>query len=812
MKYTARLLLIITAIFFAAGNTVSQEIIKKQVEAYRTPAPPEIDGLLDEPQWNNAGVATDFYQYDPYNGPPATEKTKVRIMYDDVAVYIGAMMYDNAPDSILTELGFRDSDELNADYILFELSPYNDGLNSSLFGVTASGVQFDAKNYNDDDDEGWDAVWQSKVTLLDSGWIAELKIPYSALRFPDKPEQTWGFNAERSIRRKREIDTWNFINKKIEGKTKQAGELTGFRDIEPPLRLSFTPYVSGYLEKNAGKSDWDYSFNYGMDLKYGINESFTLDMTLIPDFGQVQSDDQIYNLSPFEVYYEEQRPFFTEGIELFEKGDIFYSRRVGDVPEGFDAVQDSLQQGEFITENPARTNLINATKVSGRTSGGLGIGVFNALSGKTYATISDSLGNTRKILTQPLTNYNMIVIDQNLKHNSYLSLYNSNVYKGKDHYVANVSGTEFQLFNKSTTYSIYGRFNLSQKYFPDSANDLGFMYTAALMKTSGQFRFSLSQHMESDRYDPNDLGYLQANNEVNYNLEFDYNFYDPFWKFLWMRNSLEFWYQSLYLPRKFTEFGIFARSRATFRNYLTTGFHLWVRPVDEHDYYESRVNGRVFLRPPEISFGAFLSPDYRKSFIVDLNGDIERSAEYDQTSWSLEISPRWRVNDRLTFRIRSEYEKDINDLGYVDHLGSGDETDIVFGRRDLQTVENIIQTSYIFTSKLALDFRLRHYWLKAIYDKYYLLDKDGYLDPSAYSENNNFNYNAFNIDAVVRWEFAPGSELALAWKNAILTYNESDITRTFFNNLKNTLESPADNSLSIKLLYYLDYLYLKRRN
>jgi len=810
VKHTIRLLLITSGIFIFTNSLFSQNP-KKQVKAVRIEQAPVIDGLLNEGVWQAAQPATDFIQYDPYNGPDATERTEVKILYDNVALYIGAMMYDISPDSILTELGFRDSDNLNADFFSVDISTFNDGLNSVAFMVTASGVQLDAKVYNDDDDDDWNAVWQSEVKIVDSGWSAELKIPYSALRFPEIKDQTWGLNLWRSIRRKRETDSWNFVDKEIDGKDKQAGELTHLIDIKPPLRLSLTPYVSGYVENLADDANWGYSFNYGMGLKYGINESFTLDATLIPDFGQVQSDDQIYNLSPFEVYYEEKRPFFTEGTELFDKGDIFYSRRVGDEPDLYWAVNDSLGEGEYISDNPGKAKLINATKISGRTNGGLGIGVFNAMSANTFATIKDSLNNSRTIETQPFSNYNMVVLDQNLRNNSYISFYNTNVYKGKNHYTANVSGTEFQLFNKSASYSFFGMFNTSQKYNPHEKTDLGFLYSWRLIKTSGQLRFHVGQHVETDTYNPNDLGYLQSNNEISYNASLDYNFYDPFWKLLNLYNSITVWYESLYAPRNFTEFGIFARTRGTFRNYLTTGLNIDINPVESHDYYESRTDGRVYLEPPKWELGTWFSPDYRKPFIIDLRVNFERSSRYDQTSYSIVFSPRWRVNDRLTFRLNSEYERDLNDIGYVDDRTIEEAKQIIFGRRNLQTVENVIQTTYIFNNKLALDFRLRHYWLKALYNKFYRLDQDGYPDPTDYNTNNDFNFNAFNIDMIVRWEFAPGSELAVAWKNAILTFNDGEVVNKFFNNLKNTLESPADNSFSVKLLYYLDYLYLKKK-
>lgn len=799
---------IIIPIFLLVHLLSYSQLDKKQVKGVRITDYPKIDGFLTDDVWNHVFPATDFFQYEPYNGRPSTEKTEVKFLYDNTALYIGAMMYDSSPDSILTELGFRDADNLNADFLSVDISPYNDGLNAVAFKVTASGVQLDEKYGIDSHDENWDAVWQSAVKILDNGWSLELKIPYSALRFPDESKQTWGLNIWRSIRRKREIVTWNFIDKKIEGIIKQSGELTGLDDLKPPLRLSFVPYVSGYVEKLPEYNNWDYSFNYGMDLKYGINESFTLDMTLIPDFGQVQSDDKIYNLSPFEIYYDEKRPFFTEGTELFEKGNIFYSRRIGDTPDYYNSVEDSLKDGEYITDNPTKTKLINATKISGRTNKGLGIGLFNAMTSATYANISDSLGNERKVLTQPFTNYNMLVLDQNLKNNSYLSFYNTNVYKGRDYITANVSGTEFRFFNKAGTYSLFGLLNVSQQYSLDTCPDLGFKYNVGLSKVSGNFRFSLSRMVESDKYDPNEIGFLKANNEVENQLTLRYNKYDPFWKLMNWYNSLSVFYETLYAPNKFTEFGFGFTSNATWKNYLTTGFQVYISPVNEHDYYEARTDGRVFIVPPCFDFNLWLSPDYRKPFIIDFSLGFGGSEKYNQKYYWFDIEPRWRVNDRFMLTFESEFENEINDIGYVTHREENNE--IIFGRRDIQTVENLFETSYIFNNKVALNFRIRHYWIVVKYQQYYLLAQYGYLDKTDYDEVNDFNFNAFNIDMIFRWEFAPGSELALAWKNDIITFQDKT-AYDFFNNLKNTLNSPAANSFSVKILYYLDYQYFKKK-
>jgi hypothetical protein len=803
---------IVFVYFLMAVSEVFPQTGRKQAQAMRTDSPPEINGLLDDAAWQKAEPATNFIQYEPYNGRAATLKTEVRFLYDDVAIYIGAMMYDPNPDSILTELGFRDSDNLNADYISFDINPFNDGINAVSFGLSASGVQYDQKIFEDDEDMSWDAVWRSEAAINENGWSAELMIPYSALRFPKESSGDWGLNIWRNQRRIREISSWNFVDKEVAGKTRQAGVLSGLENISPPLRLSVTPYVSGYVEKTAINPDWDYSFNYGMDLKYGITESFTLDMTLIPDFGQVQSDDQVFNLSPFEIYYDEKRPFFTEGTELFEKGNVFYSRRVGSIPDHHLSVSDSLLPGEFITENPARTNLINATKLSGRTNQGLGIGVFNAISTATFATLSDTLGNVRRIKTQPFSNYNMFVLDQNLRNNSYLSLYNTNVYKGRDHYIANVTGTQFQLFNKPSTYAVYGRFNISQKYRPDDRNETGFMYNVRLMKTSGRFRFTLSQYVEDDKYDPNDLGFLQANNQFSNSLQLNYNIYEPFWKLLRLNNTVFSWYKTQFKPRNFVEFGFGSNTWATFNNHLSAGLDFEFIPVDSYDYYEARIPGRAFRLPPEWSTSLMLSPDYRKAFIIDLELEYERLKQFDYTEATISLSPRWRVNDQLSFRHTADINLEENDHGFADFATIDGQQEVIFGRRSLETIENIFQTTYIFTSRLAFDFRLRHYWIMAKYQQYFQLDDEGYLIDTDYEQNNNFTFNTFNIDMILRWEFAPGSELALAWKNAILTYNEGEAVDRYFDNLRNTLDSPADNSFSIKLLYYLDYLDLKKRH
>ncbi len=798
---------------------IAQQPAKKELTIVRTISPPKIDGRLNDEIWKNIVPATDFIQVNPYNGNPATFNSEVKIVYDDNAIYVGAMMYDPNPDSILTELSERDDIGMT-DYFGIYFDCFNDYLTSYGFYVTASGVQIDIKNTEAyGEEESWDAVWKSEVQIVENGWIAELKIPYSALRFPRQEKQVWGLQIYRVIMRYRENGSWNFIDREVDGINNQAGILKGIEEIKPPLRLSFVPYVSGYLEKSPETKKWGYSYNFGLDVKYGLNESFTLDMTLVPDFGQVQSDDEIYNLSPFEVYYDEKRPFFQEGTELFDKGNIFYTRRIGSQPDGYYNVHDSIDEGESLIENPQNTQLINATKISGKTRKKLGVGLFNAITSNTWAVAqNDITGEKRKILTESWTNYNMLVLDQALKNNSFVSFYNTNVSAPDNSYSANVTGTEFKLANKSNIYAVRGQGILSQKYNKGLKPELGYTYIANFGKISGNFQFELNHEVVSNTYDPNDMGFLRRNNSVEESVDFRYNIYKPFGIFLDMFNKLWFSYQSLYSPNIFTSFDFGYSVRGRFKNFLTAWMGARLSPMDTYDYFEPRVDGRYYIVPPNYRLRLGLSPDYRKKFVVDMRGSIAFSKRYDQKGYSLSVGPRFRVNDKLMFVFNLGYYFGGNDIGYVtDTLNAANKDVIIFGKRNVGTWENIFETNYKFTNKSSLAFRLRHYWITVQYKDYFDLMEDGNLDPSDYNELNDISFNSFNIDMFYTWNFAPGSELIVAWKNSINTLRQAaivddilqDIETDYFKNLNNTLSSPATNSFSIRFLYYLDYQYLK---
>lgn len=826
MKYIIQALLPLLFVLsnsISAGDNLPVSLERKSLTAARTTNPPRIDGDLSDPEWINAPVAGDFIQYSPFGGESASFRTEVKLLYDDEALYIYARMYDSSPDSIFKHLGKRDSDNnLNADHFYVDISTFNDGLNGETFKVSASGVQSDMKARSSSGsggygggDRSWDAVWFSSVAITQEGWVAELKIPYSALRFPQKEIQTWGINFWREIRRYRELSSWSYVDREAGSTFNHLGELNGLTNLIPPVRLSLTPYLSGYYEKYDGEKS-AFTYNGGLDIKYGINESFTLDATLIPDFGQVQSDDEVLNLSPYEVKYNERRPFFMEGTELFNKEDIFYSRRIGSRPRGYNTVYDALGANEFVTGNPQEASLINATKISGRTKSGLGIGVFNAMTRSAFAEIEDSLtGDIRSVKTEPFTNYNMLVLDQSMKYGSYVSVANTHVWRSAsktgNYYTANVTAADFKLQNRTRLYTMAGRAAVSQKYFSEQDNEYGNAYNLAIGKTGGMFRYGYELSVLSDSYDPNDFGYLRRNNEFENSVDVSYNTFKPFRKIYTTRNSLNFSYNQLYAPRVFTGSSISLNSMTIFSNYWSFRIEAEYKPVGEDDYYEPRIAGRYYHRPEELNLSVNFDTDKSKTFYIDVRSSIAMfSSIYDQNAFSMTLSPELKISSRTTMGLGFNLTKMKNDIGYVDYNYLDEE--IIFGQRNNTTITGTLNAEYIFSASSSLSFRLRHYWATADYtDDFYYLQDNGSLAAGVYSENPDLNYNAFNIDMVYTWRFAPGSELTLVWKNAI--YSSVDrIINSYFDNMSNMFDSPMLNSLSLKVLYYLDYQSLRKRS
>ncbi|MEJ5993931.1 DUF5916 domain-containing protein [Pedobacter sp. Du54] len=803
----------LTSLILAISVTISvaqNPTPKKKLTASRTTISPKIDGNLDDAVWANAAIASDFIELRPVPGrlEPKDGRTEIKMLYDDYAIYISARMYDN-PDSVVHELVSRDEIG-NADFVGVVFDTFLDGVNGYGFFVTAAGVQFDAKySLIGDEDANWNAVWESSVKLDDKGWTAEMKIPYSALRFSSKDIQNWGMNVTRKRTGKNRQTFWNNIDPKVDGFVNQSGILEGLKNIKAPLRLSFSPYVStlisNYPYHTPGVKNTQASINGGMDVKYGINQSFTLDMTLIPDFGQVQSDYRVLNLTPFEVKFNENRQFFTEGTELFNKGDLFYSKRIGSIPSYFD--YSGVKSTDKIIKNPQEGKILNATKVSGRTAKGLGVGLFNAVTNTMFTEVEDPSGNRRNVESQPLTNYNIFVLDQSLKNNSSISVINTNVLRQGKAYDANVSAALFNISNKSNKYFISGAGKMS--YVTDNPvkeNRSGYSYEFGIGKKSGSFTFNYEQEFSDSHFDPSDMGFYTNNNFFDQSVNFAYNQYKPGKWYNQIQAWTEIEYSRRYRPGDYQSLGFFPGLYIQYKNFWSTELNANVLP-ESNDFYESR-NGQVYKAPASYRVGIYLNGNRAKPYNYGGNIVIQRLDLMNGVSYNYYFYQNLRVNDKLAFGLDLNYQPSYNFVNWVAKNG----TQAVFSRYDRNTVENTMDAKYSFSNKMGFQLGVRHYWSDRRNKDFYLLNSAGRLDPyvGAALQNVDRNYNVFNIDLMYRWQFSPGSELSITYKNAAET-NENFYTKRYGRNIDYVLSEPQNNSLSIKVLYYIDYLNLIKR-
>lgn len=769
-----------------------------------------IDGELNEAAWKNANFTSDFTQISPVPGKASLKETKVAFLYSADAIYISAICYDH-PDSISQVLSLRDDYNANLDIFGIFLDTYNDNQNGFYFGITSKGVQLDAKIISLDFNTQLNLVWNSAVKITEDAWVAELVIPYSAIRFPKKEVQDWGINFARQISRYREESTWVTVKPDITNFLLESGEVAGIKNIEPPLRLALMPYVSTYVN-HSNESGYSRSLNGGMDIKYGINEALTLDVTLIPDFGQVVFDQQVLNISPFEIQFNENRQFFTEGTELFNKAGLFYSRRVGVQNPGQIAVD--LDTNERLGEDPMPAQLYNASKLSGRFKNGLGIGVFNGVSAARTARIINDLTNLeREVTYTPLTNYNVFVLDQNLKNNSSVTLTNTNVWRAGYAEDANVTGLNFNLNTKNNTYNFSGGTALSA--IKDLyKTEFGHNINITAGKVRGNFIFGSNYLEESDTYNPNDLGFNPFNNRRILNVSGGYRNFKPKWQKLnKIVTNASISYNRLYRPSVYTSTYFNSNLTLVSKTFDAAGIRFNGLFTEFNDYFESR-NGQLFIAPRWRTVGGWISSNYQKKIALDVGLNIASVDRDDWSEYDYYVTPRFRLSDRI-FLIPSWTQSfQLNSQGFAFPFGvpiEGSLNKSIFGKRDRINSVSAISLDYNMTNRMGLTFRLRHYRSVLIYKSFYTLEEDGSLaalqtysglDASGKSAYN-VNYNAFTIDLQYRWVFLPGSEINVVWKNSIFTQDKR-IDDYFWQNLTSTLNNGPVNSFSMKVIYWLD--------
>jgi hypothetical protein len=778
----------------------------RQLPAQRTTKAVKIDGVINDEAWKDAAMMTDMIEFRPTVGRREDPETKTiaYLMYNDEGIYFGGYCYERTRDSIARELAGRDGFGTN-DYIGLIFDTYNDKQNGFEYFVTPLGEQWDAKMSPDrGEDFTWSAVWESGAVMHNDGWSFEMFIPYSAIRFGKGDVQTWGLNITRRRRKTEQQNTWNPIDPNVSGFLTQEGFWAGIRDIKPPLRLQFSPYFSTYVNHfpahTKGVKDWTSSINGGMDIKYGINQAFTLDMTLIPDFGQVQSDNRILNLTPFEVRYDERRPFFTEGTELFNKGNLFNSRRIGIQSKGAKGLQPGIN--EVSIENPSESKLINATKVSGRTQKGLGIGILNAITNHRYGIVEDTLTKTRReILLDPLTNYSVIVFDQTLKNNSSISLVNTNVWRSGGTYDANVTAGLFSINDKKNMWNVNGKVVKSIQFgnTTNGSNKNGYAHSLGFGKISGRFNFQVSHELTNKTYDINDISFMNFNNTLDHYLYAGYRWITPtkWYNNIYLNFNLN--YQRQLDPGYFRSANVSVNVNGQLKNLWYVGINAGYEP-EFNDFFESHT-GELFRGWSNIYFGGWFETNQAKKYSVNTEVFyVDRSMENSQRvqTW---FQQRYRFSDKFSITQSTSYAPQKRNVGYA--------IDGLFGRRDIESVESQIAFKYSFNTKMNITTRFRHYWIFLDYDQLYRLENTKLIEVPRNPKDANQNANFFNIDAAFVWEFAPGSFINLVYKSSTDNSNQF-FNRGYFNNFQKTLQGDDINNLSLKVIYFLDYFQFRK--
>ncbi|MEM6684753.1 MAG: DUF5916 domain-containing protein [Bacteroidota bacterium] len=798
-------------------NCFAQDSIpKKTYYIKRAEKPPKIDADLNDDVWKKAEIATDFIQFRPAIGNtlPEHQKTIVKMSYDDDAIYVAAYLKDK-PENIMRQFTSRDNFGIN-DFFIIAINPNNDGQNDTYFVVFPNGNQADAiANPSIGEDYSWNAVWENAAKIVDDGWVVEVKIPYRTLRFTNQEDPTWGIQFHRQFRKTRKQYTWNAFDPTKGYIGLYAGELKGLRGIQPPSRLLFYPFASTVIRSFDGETTEQY--NFGMDVKYGITENFTLDATLVPDFSQAGFDNLQLNLGPFEQTFAEQRQFFTEGVDLFNKGNLFFSRRIGNAPSGSVETADN----EEVVSSPNEVKLINAVKVSGRTKDGLGIGFFNAITEVTKATIQNTdTGEFRQEVIEPLTNYNIMVIDQQFNQNSSISLINTNVTRdGSGFRDANVTGIVADLVNRKNTLGIDTRLRMSNRNLP-TGTETGFNSFFAIRKLNGQFRYSFDHSFSNTKYDINDLGLNFRNNFNNFGVDASYQIFEPTEKLNEFRVSTFVNYRRLYDPSVFTEvnfgvdlFGVLKESLTAF------GVNAFWAPGKQFDYFEPRDfdNRRFFTIENQFNARGFISTDYNKTFALDLNANFSTFFEENQgfTRYRINFEPRVRVNENCIIVYRSSLNVENNRRGYAND--SNDlENEIVFGQRDQIEFVNSLSANYSFNAFNTLNLIFRNYWTTVDYDDSpYFLQENGRLirSPGTFESlglgNSNVNFSTWNIDLSYTWQFGPGNFLTALYRNQI--FNQTTASDAgYFDSLNSLFNAPIDHTLSVRLVYFIDYNNVKK--
>ncbi len=833
-------------------------------------APPTIDGLLDEPDWEAAMVAGDFIVFEPNEGEAPLQQTDARVLYGDEAVYVGIRAFDSAPDSIVAQLARRD-DRPHSDWVDVVIDSYHDRRTAFRFGVNPAGVKSDAYMFDDtNEDDSWDAVWDVATRTDDRGWTAEFRIPYSQLRFDGAAQQTWGINFARFIGRHMERSLWAPISQGDGALVSRFGDLEGLTDLSPPARVEVLPYSLVRMEAVPGSDAdpfydaRDFSSAVGADVKYGITTDLTLDVTVNPDFGQVEADPAQVNLTAFETFFQERRPFFVEGSNIFtfrfSEGDgdmadegLFYSRRIGRAPRG-------RVSGAVYADSPERTRILGAAKLSGKTRSGWSLGLLHALTGRETALAANESGPLGDEVVEPSAQYGMARVSKDFRDGksavgvvSTWTLRNGAAAEalalhsgawtfgadarhrfGQDRFF--VSGYLLGSTVRGSADAVARTQRSPARYFqrPDAEHTEfdpartslnGWAGSALFGKIAGGYwRFATGVMARSPGFDSNDVGFMREADFVSPFVWVGYQHFRPTEHFQRWNLNFNAWAPWSFGGEAFQR-GANVNGSFTFSNFWG-GYAGVMR--ETAGLSNTSLRGGEMLRV-DPSWGGWFGfwSDSRKALQVNAGNNWGVSPDTDSWRYGADVSLRWRPSSRATVSTGPFVNWRHEGTQWVRRFDLA-EPRYLFARMEQTTAGITARADWTFSPTLSLQMYAQPFVSAGAYREFKQVVNpraDAYaerfapvdmrtgdgdelsadIDGSGSAEsfrNPDFNFKQFRSNVVLRWEYQPGSTLFAVWSQGRDHYAPEGAF-SFGSDLGTLLSQRSEDVFILKLSYWI---------
>ena len=833
----------------------------------------DLDGRLDDDAWRDASFTGGFIQKDPAEGEPSTEETQVAFLYDDHALYVGAKLLRKNVDNIVASVSRRDKAG-NSERIIITLDTYHDRRTSYSFAVTATGVRIDY--YHSEDDEGerdysYDPVWEARADVNETGWTAEMRIPFSQLRFREEEELVWGLNMNRWMPAENEDTYWIHIPKNETGWASRFGTLEGIRGVRPSRRIELQPYFAGEATFMGGvdsddpfRDGSDFQSRSGGDLKMGVGPNMTVDVTVNPDFGQVEADPATVNLSAFEVFFDEKRPFFIEGSQLLEGNgpNYFYSRRIGGPPHGGIA-----GDAARFSKIPNNSSIIAASKLTGRLASGLSIGVLGAATAREYAEIDSGGEAIARLKVEPRTGYGVLRAQREIGGeqstvgvsltgvrrdfqgtSELMAILNRQAYAGGGDWNLRFRDGTYELnghvgfsYIEGDSSAIVGAQRSSRRYYqrPDadyvevdssSTSLTGYVASTQFEKVGGNWFYSVATTVESPGFEINDAGRLGDSDEI------------VSWGNLQYRQTLPAgWYRNYRVglfgtnmwnyggTRTFT--GVELNSEMSWKNFWSSWAGIWTGWRADSD---NLTRGGPLMKEVKV-WNAWLGTrnNWAANTKWEVGGEYSRD-EFDAERFGVETEFSFKVGERWWFSVEPEYRRETHPRQYITTLGGGRAETYgnryIFSWIDRSTISAEIRLDYSLSPDLSLELYTEPFASSGRFYDYGELQAPGspYLitygeeggtelsigedgdrvvtdgDDEFDLENRDFNFLSFRSNAVLRWEWRRGSTLFLVWQQN-REASDSHGARVGGGDLFDSFSAEGENFVAVKMTYWLPY-------